>query len=257
MARYPIVLAILAQLLALLFCAGLVWGLAWCGWRLSFEQALWLQGSLAAAISWRLGLAWWWWLMGLIFVPALQLSQQWGMAAWVPLLVAMLLLLVTGNSIQEQVPLYVSGKKVREALALLLAERSGKVRFVDLGCGLGSVVCALAKRFPQHQFVGVETAPLSFAWAWLRAWPLANCHIYYRSLWREDLSGYEIVYCFLSPKPMLRVWQQAQAQMQPGAWLLSNSFAVPQVPAQRCVEVEDLRGSRLLLWVPVSEDKTG
>jgi len=84
--------------------------------------------------------------------------------------------------------------------------------------------------------------------AWLRCLGRANCRVYYRSLWDEPLGDYDVAYCFLSPAPMPRLWQKVQAEMRPGSRLISNTFAIPGVPAQRVIELHDWRRSCLLLW---------
>jgi hypothetical protein len=60
--------------------------------------------------------------------------------------------------------------------------------FIDLGCGLAGPLCHLARVFPQSQFTGVETAPLSFVLAWLRSLPKKARNNYTRGkrIWRES-----------------------------------------------------------------------
>ena len=43
---------------------------------------------------------------------------------------------------------------------------------------------------------------------------------------------------------------KALREMRPGAWLISNSFAIPEVEADLVLEVGDWRGSRLYAWRP-------
>ena len=247
--RYPAPLALLAQLCALLSVAAVVYLLAqFSPWRPSALAAGLVQGLLAASLGQWLGLSRWWWWLNLAFVPAVLLLSGAALPSWVFLLGFALLLLLNWNSLAERVPLYLTGPRSREQLALLLAEQPAGFRFVDLGCGPAGTLRELARRFPQGRFVGVETAPLSFAIAWLRCRRQGNCQIRYENLWRCDLSGFDLVYCFLSPAPMAELWQKARTQMRAGGLLISNTFEVPGVPADRQIEMHDWRRSRLLLW---------
>ena len=249
LSRYPALLALLVQVFALLLVAVAVYLLAQLSaWRPSALAAGLTQGLLAASLGQWLGLSRWWWWLNLAFVPAVLLLSGAALPSWVFLLGFALLLLLNWNSFAERVPLYLSGPRSREQLAALLAEQPAGFRFVDLGCGPAGTLRELARQFPQGQFVGVETAPLSFAMAWLRCWRQGNCQIRYESLWRCDLSGFDLVYCFLSPAPMAALWQKARVQMRAGALLVSNTFEVPGVPADRQIELHDWRRSRLLLW---------
>ena len=69
--RAPALKAILIQLLAFPLMLLLVYGLARAGIAMSLLAVAGVQGVLAAAITWRAGLARWWCAIGLLFAPAL------------------------------------------------------------------------------------------------------------------------------------------------------------------------------------------
>ena len=97
---------------------------------------------------------------------------------------------------------------------------------------------------------GVETAPLVFLASRIRQTlsRLPNATFVYRSIWDEDLAAHDMVYCFLSPAPMPRMYLKAKAEMRPGTLFVSNSFAVPDVEPERVVDVGDGRKTRLYLY---------
>jgi hypothetical protein len=242
-------LALLAQLGAtLILGALLVLLVQFSTWRPAWLAAGLLQGLLAASLGRWLGLSRTWWWLNLIFVPALLVVSGAALPSWVFLAGFLLLALLNWNSVGERVPLYLSGPRCRRQLAELLARQAPAFRFVDLGCGPAGTLLRLARQFPRAQFVGVETAPLPFAIAWLRCLGQSNCRIRYENLWRTDLSEFDVVYCFLSPAPMAALWDKAGRQMAAGSWLISNSFEVPGVAAEETIELHDWRRSRLLLW---------
>ncbi|MDD0842954.1 class I SAM-dependent methyltransferase [Pseudomonas sp. Gutcm_11s] len=247
--RYPAVLALLAQLLAVLVIALLLFAsVRLAGWRPTLWQAALAQGVLAAGLGRWLGLRSWWLALNLAFVPGLLALQSRQWPAWWFFAAFLLLLLINWNSFRERVPLYLSGARTRQRLSERLAGLSADFRFVDLGCGLGGTLVQLARDYPQARLSGVETAPLVFLLAWLRCLPYSNCRVRYRSLWAEPLGDYDVVYCFLSPAPMAELWVKARREMRPGALLVSNSFEIPDVPAGEIIELNDWRDSRLLFW---------
>jgi hypothetical protein len=247
--RYPAILALLAQLLAVAGMALLLFILLRPdGWRLTVWQAALGQGVLAAALGHWLGLRRWWLPLNLAFVPGLLALQSREWPAWWFLVAFVLLLLINWNSFRERVPLYLSGARTRQRLSERLADLPEDFRFVDLGCGVGSTLVQLARDYPAARLVGVETAPLVFLLAWLRCLPYRNCQVRYRSLWREDLSAHDVAYCFLSPAPMAELWAKARREMRPGSLLISNSFEIPGVAPGEIIELNDWRDSRLLLW---------
>jgi SAM-dependent methyltransferase len=137
---------------------------------------------------------------------------------------------------------------VPQALARLIPIDAG-FEFVDLGCGLGGTLATLARLRPDGCFHGVEVAPLPFAVSALRALASGGqVQVRYGDFWKLDLAHYDVVYAFLSPVPMPRLWQKARAQMRPGTLLVSNSFEVPGVNPHATLRLDDRRGSALHVW---------
>lgn len=247
--RYPILRALLAQGIALAIVAAGVVGLV----ELFTVRAPWFlvlaaQSALAVLVGRRLGLAKWWLVFQAAFAPALLGLHALALPPWAYLTAFLIVLLLNWNSFRHGVPLYLTSNPAIRRLAEVLHDQPGEFRFIDLGCGLAGPLCQLARCYPRAQFTGVETAPLAFALAWLRALPVRNCRIRYRNLWRVPLAPYEVVYCFLSPLPMPALWQKAQTEMRPGTLFISNTFGVPGVSPQRELALADWRGTRLLVW---------
>ena len=153
------------------------------------------------------------------------------------LLAAILVLLVFRGALSGQVPLYLSNRETVAALADLLADR-GPCRFVDLGAGLGSTTVPLADNLPEHHFTGIENAPLTWLAGLLLSLGRNNITWRWDDLWATDLSRFDVVYAFLSPVPMPRLWEKVQKEMPPGSLFISNSFPVPGATPDRIIEVD-------------------
>jgi hypothetical protein len=123
-------------------------------------------------------------------------------------------------------------------LSAWLAETPPR-NFFDLGAGLGDVPVYLAPQFPATQFHCYETAPLSYLIGRIRTAGLANVAWHYSSLWYAPLEQADIAYCFLSPAPMPELWLKAVSEMPPGAMLISNSFPIPDLSADICLNNPD------------------
>lgn len=207
-----------------------------------------LQGGLAACLARLQNAPVWWLAIHLSFAPALttvsqlQLSPAWFLAGFV------LLLLIFWRTDRSQVPLFLSSKAVPQVLLELLPGQPCQV--LDLGCGDGAVLRQLARLRPDCQFVGIEHAPLTWLWARLLSRRYPNLHIRLADFWQEDLRKYALVYAFLSPAAMPRLWTQAKRQLSGEAILVSNSFAVPEVDAEHVLELSDRRRTRLYLYRP-------
>lgn len=206
-------------------------------------------GAVAAAATLPMGLARWW-----LPVQAAAPVLMWIMLdlqppGWVFPAIFVVLLAVYWNAVGEGVPLYLSNAKTWHAVETLLPKHP-EVRAADLGSGLGGTLWHLAAARPDAAFEGFETAPLVYLFTRLRQFvqPRANLRLRFLSLWRADLSAFDVVYCFLSPVPMARLYAKARQEMKPGSLLISNSFAVPDVDPDEVVEVDDARRTRLLVF---------
>jgi precorrin-6B methylase 2 len=212
------------------------------GWALSV-------GALAALSGRALRLEGWWMAILAAFPAAVMGLASLTLAPGWYLGLFLLLWLVYWSSFSTRVPLYLSGPKVRAALLARLPAGPA-LRFVDLGCGLGGLALALARARPDARFRGVELAPIPAAIGLLRARfaALPNLQLSRASLWDEPLGEQDVVYCFLSPVPMPKLWEKARREMKAGSLLVSNSFTVPGHEPDEIIEVGDARGSRLLCW---------
>lgn len=209
-------------------------------------------GLLAATFSFFAGLDKWWLVIQLLFAPALVLMLAVELPPTLFLDAFLVLLLVYWSTFRTQVPLYLSSNKVWHALEPLLpAAKSGSgFTFMDLGSGLGGVLTHLARVRPDGLYVGVEAAPLPFFWSWLRIrlGGHRNCRVQWGSLWDCDLSRYDVVFAYLSPVPMEKLWLKARAEMRPSTIFISSTFSVLEQSPYEIVQVDDLHRSTLYIW---------
>lgn len=209
-----------------------------------------LQGACAAAIGYWRGAPRWWLLIHCSFLPAvvlagrLEVTPGWYLAGFT------LLLLIYWRTDQSRVPLYLSNASTARALSALLPTHA--CRLVDLGCGHGGLLRRLAKARRDCSFVGIEHAPLPWLWARLASLTVPNLEIRYGNFWHCDLASFDVAYAFLSPAPMAALMDKIRAEMPAGSLLVSNSFAVPDVPPEYVVAVPDRRATQLYCYrVPV------
>lgn len=246
----PVVLALAAQLVG----AGLAFGGAHAlaalgGMAAPLLAIAAVQGAAAALVGRAFGLAGWWLILNGVLPPAAVGALALALPNWVYLALFFVLLGVFWNVGRGRVPLYLSNRATWRTLDGLLPARDD-VTFLDLGSGLGGTLVHLARARPHGRFVGVESAPIPFALAWLRRrlFGPANIELRYGDLWTQQLADYDVVYAFLSPAPMSALHAKAGAEMRSGALFVSNSFGVPDTAPDAVIEVADGRRTRLLVW---------
>ena len=211
-----------------------------------------LCGLCAVIYSVAASLARWWLIIQFLFVPALVLVLALNLPPNLFLAAFIVMLVVYWSTFRSQVPLYLSSRKIWRTLETLLPEAEpGKTfSFVDLGSGLGGVLTHLARIRPDGRYHGVETAPLPYLLSRLRILlgGCRNCSVNWGSLWDCDLSQYDVVFAYLSPVPMDRLWRKVQQEMRPGSLFISNTFDVPDQQPSYTYTVDDLHHSTLYIW---------
>jgi len=246
--RFPkIFLAILIQLGVLVLLAA---GVYMAQYFIAPPYPYWLlvliQASVAAGVSCKLGLPCWWrWIQFLLPVALyaavlIEFNPLWALAIFI------LIWLVFANTFKERVPLYLTNETTREALKTLV-KRQRNIRFLDLGCGLGGNVAFMSQQKAVIESHGVETAPVPYIVSkWLTTF--RGGQTFAMDMWKTELAYYDVVYAFLSPEPMIKLWQKVKDEMRPGSMFVSNSFAVPDVEPSEIWELSDDRKTILYIY---------
>lgn len=122
---------------------------------------------------------------------------------------------------------WVPTRSMDVARVVRLATLSPGDRFVELGCGDARVLVAAAS-LPGVRAAGVELSlPLAIA-AWVRiARSRSTARVIWGSLYRFDLRGASVVYCFGMPYRLSeRFAAKLRAELSTGARVLSYAFPV-------------------------------
>ncbi len=244
----PSIIALLLQLIA---CGVALLCVRTTGLQLSPISFALLCGLFAATFSHLAGLARWWLIIQILFIPALVLMLALEIPPIYFLAAFLVMLPIYWSTYRTQVPLYLSSNMVWHALEDFLPDHA--FCFIDLGSGLGGVLTHLARLRPDGHFIGVESAPLPLLWSRLRIRRVRNCEVHWGSIWDEklpasNLAQYDVVFAYLSPVPMEQLWRKAKNEMRPGTLLISSTFTVPDNTPDQTIEVDDLHQTNLLIW---------
>lgn len=243
--RHPVFKALAAQFSGFIFA----YSLALSG-QVPHIGIFWLaclQAALAAIVSALLVAPRWWHIIHLGFMPGIVLASLLNIPNYVYATSFFILLLTFWNASGSQIPLFLSNKTTTHRLAGWLVD-SPSLRVLDIGSGTGSFALHLAKLRPDWQISGVETAPIPLVLAKWLGRNHKNLSFSREDFWGHSLRDYDVVYAFLSPAPMKKLWSKAQKEMRAGTLLVSNSFVIPNVPADNVIYIEDRRQTALFIY---------
>ncbi|WP_025899785.1 hypothetical protein [Sneathiella glossodoripedis] len=216
---------------------------------IGLDEKLLLQGAVAAGISFVLRQSYWWGPIHLIFPISIYYGLLLDIPIWVYPVLLILILAVFWNVVFNRVPLYLSNRTTAQKLATLIPNNKN-AKFVDLGSGLANTLRDISTLRPDCHLYGYETAPVPFLISKLLNifYRKRNVHIEMKNIWNVPLDGFDVVYCFLSPVPMPRLYEKARSEMKPGSLFISNSFTVPDVKPNRTITLKDGRKTKLFIW---------
>lgn len=190
---------------------------------------------------------WWWKAIHLLFAPSAYLLFQREIAPNWYLGAAIVLFLVFRGAFSGRVPPYWSSNRAAQALAELLIH-TPPAKLIDLGAGMGSLTAPLAHLLKGTLISGIENALIPWLTGYVRCKRISNCKWIFGDFWETHLADYDVVYAFLSPEPMGKLWRKATDEMRPGTLFVSNSFPVPDVGPAFIVDVDDPRQTRLYCY---------
>ncbi len=127
-------------------------------------------------------------------------------------------------------------EKVLEDICTYLQDKEG-LTFMDLGSGWGTMLLPLAKRFPQHRFIGVERAFTPYIVSVLRAHNLPNLHFEHGDIFKTDIKRCDVIFCFLMQKLMDDLTPHLKENLKSGAYVYSCRFTCPNWPPAHTVSL--------------------
>lgn len=122
--------------------------------------------------------------------------------------------------------LYISTTRTRIAAFIeAVPMKQGQI-LVDLGCGDGRVLRRTWKKY-KVRAIGFEINLMAYLKARLLSVGLKNVEIRRKNFWSQNLAGADVVFCYLYPDVMKRLFSKLKAELKPGTLVVSCNFTLP------------------------------
>lgn len=100
------------------------------------------------------------------------------------------------------------------------------IRFADLGAGDGRVLVAAEKLYGVEA-IGYEFNPVAYAVCRFHLWLAGSrARLLFADFHKADLSGYDVIYCYLTPFVQEKLFPKFQTNAKPGALIISRIYTV-------------------------------
>ena len=137
-------------------------------------------------------------------------------------------------------PMPTSPRVLKTVLSVLPTELSGEV--TELGAGWGTLAWAVAKARPTARVVAWEASPVPFAFCWLRAkvQRRPNLMLRFGDFRDAALASSSLVLAYLWPGAMTQLAPRFDAELRPGAFVVTHTFAWRGREPELTVKSDDL-----------------
>jgi SAM-dependent methyltransferase len=122
--------------------------------------------------------------------------------------------------------LFIPTSSIRIKTFLDALPMNSKEFFLDLGCGDGRVLREARNRYGVKA-MGFEVNLFAYLVAKVLSFRFEGVQIRWRNFWEVDLGHADVVFCYLFPDVMERLAKKLEAELRPGAKVVSSNFPLP------------------------------
>ena len=122
-------------------------------------------------------------------------------------------------------PMPTSPRVLKTVLSVIPSDARGDV--LELGAGWGTLAWAVASALPAARVIAWEASPVPFAFCWLRSkvQRRANLVLRFGDFRDADLASSQLVLAYLWPGAMTQLAPRFDAELKPGALVVTHTFA--------------------------------
>lgn len=136
----------------------------------------------------------------------------------------------------------------------------GSYEFAELGSGWGSLVFGLANAFPNSSVHGYELSPIPYYVSLVLNKIFGDknrVNIYKDDFFDVDLSQMDLVIFYLSGRHAIRLQDKLEAEMKPGAVVMSNSFPIPDWKPSKILKTKVFMELKVYVYVIPKKENAG
>ncbi len=145
-----------------------------------------------------------------------------------------------------------SPKQKKAIMDLIQSEipKNLKKDILELGSGFLTLAIPVAKLFPDTKVIAYETSlvPYLISKIYIYFFKLPNINLIRKDFFRSDLKNAGLIICYLYPKAMDNLKIKFENELVKGTFIVSNTFAVPDLKPIKTFIVNDLYQTKIYLY---------
>jgi SAM-dependent methyltransferase len=161
------------------------------------------------------------------------------------LLTLIALTIVIWTQINGISPMPTAPKVKRRLFGVLPKDIEGPI--FELGCGFGTLMIPLSKRYSNNNVIGFETSPFPYLVSKMIALFHPNMSVKWQNFYNISLDEAGLIVCYLYPGAMEKLEEKFE-ELKPGTYFVTHTFSLPNTEPMRVYEVEDLYRTKIYLY---------
>ena len=136
-------------------------------------------------------------------------------------------------------PMMSSSKASQTMIAEIDTHEKGSV--IDLGSGWGTLVIAVAKKYPNKQVIGYELSWFPWLVSIILKYSLrlGKLTLYRKDFKNAELSTASTLVCYLFPRGMVTLQERLAHEVLNKVTIVSNTFALPLCKPTKIIKLKD------------------
>lgn len=165
------------------------------------------------------------------------------------ILILLFLLISSILFIFYQCPFIPSSKWVHKK-AIEIAKIKNSDAVLDIGCGDGRFLIAVASRFKKARCIGYEISPFAYLLALFRTKKYPNIKIIFGDFFKKDIQKADIIFCYLFPSLMKKLQRKVLQEGKNGLKVVSQSFTFPDIKPVKIIKKDFQKGTpKIILYI--------
>ena len=140
-----------------------------------------------------------------------------------------------------------TSRKVRLTMEPLLPE-SVDGRIYELGCGWGTLLLMLGRRYPNHSITGYEQSTIPYLVARVLTVHKTNVRVLKQNFFTARLTDPGLVTCYLFPEAMKQMDGYLKRQLSGHCTVISHTFRLPGWESIKEVKANDLYRTSVFVY---------
>lgn len=121
-----------------------------------------------------------------------------------------------------------SKKIIFDKVSEILEKSPKSLTVLDPGCGTGTLLIPLAKKFPQHNFVGIEWS-FPYFYAKIKSRGLKNIRFIHDDMFKHSFRDADVVVCFVVDKLAPMLSEKIRSDVKKGSEVFSIYVPLPEM----------------------------